>query len=138
LIPSGGDLVKIDPGSGRVQKLYGAEIDPVWGLTQTAVSPDASSITFVAPRQPDSGDMECGEGPCERFALYIEDILKRAHPRLLVRDVGPASFSPDGKRLAFVARGGLVVWLLEDGTSRLISTGKAYPTLASPPAWQPH
>lgn len=137
LIPSEGDLIRIHPATGHIEKYYGAEIDPVWGLSQTAVSPDASTIAFVGSRASDSGDMECGEGPCQRFALYIQDVRRSKSPRLLLRDVGPATFSPDGKRLAFVARGGLVLWSLADGTSKTISTGKAYPTVAAPPAWQP-
>ncbi len=137
LIPSGGDLLKIDATSGHVQKYYGADIDAVWGLHTVAISPDASTITYVGARIADRGDSDCGDGPCQRYALYIEDILKSKTPRKLVPDVGPATFSPDGTSLAFAARSGIVIRALADGTSKLISTGTAYPSVVSPPAWQP-
>ncbi len=105
MIPSGGDLAKIDAANGRVQKYFGAQIDAVWGLNTVALAPDDSRLTFIGARAPDPGDKECGEGvPCQRFALYSEDLLpKTKPPRLLVKNVGPATFSPDGKQLAFVA-----------------------------------
>ena len=137
LIPSGGDLLKIDPTTGHVRKYYGATIDAVWGMNTAAVSPDAATITFVGARSPDPGDKDCGDGPCQRFALYIENVLKTRKPRLLVRDAGPSTFSPDGKRLAFAARNGLVLFSRADGRSTLIPTGKAYPNVAAPPVWQP-
>lgn len=136
LIPSEGDLIRIDPANGKIEKYYGAEIDPVWGLNQTSVSPDSSTIAFVGSRRPEEGDVECA-GPCQRFALYTEDIRRKKSPRRLVSDAGPATFSPDGKRLAFVARGEIVLRSLADGASTRISTGKAYPTVTAPPAWQP-
>jgi Tol biopolymer transport system component len=137
LIPSGGDLVKIDPTTGKILKYYGAEIDPVWGVNQTAVSPAVTTVTSIGSRRSDPGDMDCGEGPCQRFALYIEDIRKSgSRPRLLLRDVGPASFSPDGQSIVFVAKGALVIWTLASGASRVISTGDAYPTVATPPSWR--
>jgi dipeptidyl aminopeptidase/acylaminoacyl peptidase len=137
LIPSGGDLVKIDSTTGKILKYYGAEIDPIWGVNQTSVSPATTTVISIGSRRSDPGDMDCGEGPCQRFALYIEDIRKSgSRPRLLLRDVGPATFSPEGQRLLFVAKGGLVVWTLASGTSRVISTGDAYPTVATPPSWR--
>ena len=39
LIPTNGDLAKIDPRSGHVQKLFGALIDASVGMNATAVSP---------------------------------------------------------------------------------------------------
>ncbi len=137
LIPTGGDLVRIDATTGHIQKYYGAEIDAVWGLNTVAVAPDGATITYVGARQPDPGDMECGEAPCQRFALYIEDVRKPRRPRLLTRDAGPATFSPDGRQLAFVSHGGLVLWSLATAKAKHITTGKAYPTVAAPPAWQP-
>jgi Tol biopolymer transport system component len=137
LIPSGGDLVRIDPATGHVLKYYGAQIDVVWGQNTVAVSPDTSTLTFVGARRPDAGDKECGEGPCQRFALYIENIRTHASPRKLTNDAGPAAFSPDGKTLAFVAQNALVLWPLAGGTSTTVATGSAYPVVAAPPAWQP-
>ena len=107
-------------------------------MNTTSVSPDLSTITFVGAGPQDPGDKDCGEGvPCPRFALYIQDLRKHKEPRILVNDAGPASFSPDGKSLAFVARNRIVLWLLANGTSRSIKTGKLSPTVASPPVWQP-
>jgi hypothetical protein len=95
-------------------------------------------VTSVGPRAPDPGDTGCGEGvPCQRFALYFQDLRTLKAPRILVRDGGPASFSPDGKRLAFVARNRLVVRVVADGTSTSVKTGKVSPTTSTPPAWQP-
>ncbi len=139
LIPTQGDLARIDPRSGRVQKLFGAPIDASVGMDATAVSPDLSSLTFVGSRPPDRGDKECGDNlPCPRFGLYIHDLRKHTAPRMLARDAGPASFSPDGKSLAFVAaRHQIVLWRLANGTSRPVKTGKLSPTTSSPPVVQP-
>ena len=138
VIPTEGDLARIDPRSGRVQKLYGAPIDASVGMDATAVSPDLSTLTFVGARQPDRGDKECGDGlPCPRFALYIHDLRKHTEPRILVRDAGPASFSSDGKSLAFVAGHRVVLWRLANGASSAVKIGNLFPTTSSPPVWQP-
>jgi dipeptidyl aminopeptidase/acylaminoacyl peptidase len=138
LIPSGGDLLKVDTRTGHIQKYYGAEIDAVWGMNTASVSPNAKALAFVGARNPDPGDLDCGDGPCQRFALYTEDISKKAKkPHLLVKDAGPATFSADGKQLAFVFRGGITLRSVANGASKLISTGTATPTVAAPPTWQP-
>jgi Tol biopolymer transport system component len=138
MIPTGGDLAKIDPRSGHVQKLFGALIDASVGMDATAVAPDLSTVTFVGARPPVPGDKDCGEGiACPRYALYSQNLRTHKPPRILTRDTGPPSFSPDGKSLAFVARNRLVLWLLGNGTSRSIKTGKVSPTTSSPPALQP-
>jgi Tol biopolymer transport system component len=138
LIPTEGDLARISPQSGRVFQLFGATIDAIVGTDQTTVSPDLSTITFVGAAAQDPGDKDCGEGVgCPRFALYIESLRPHKPPRILARDAGPASFSPDGKSLAFVARNRIVLWLLKNGTSRSIKTGNVHPTVATPPVWQP-
>ena len=62
---------------------------------------------------------------------------KHKAPRILARDAGPASFSPDGKRLAFVAKNRIVLWALANGKSTSIKTGNVIPTVATPPVWQP-
>ena len=137
LIPSGGNLLKIDPATGHVRKYYDVTVDAVWGMNTAAISPDAKTMTYVGARAPDPGDTDCGDNPCQRFALYIEGLLKGKKPRSLVKNVGPATFSPDGKQVVFVEKGGLVLRSLATGKSTLISTGSAYPTIAAPPAWQP-
>jgi Tol biopolymer transport system component len=138
VVPTDGDLAKIDPRSGQVQKLFGALIDASIGVDTTAISPDLATISFVAPLPPDPGDTGCGDGvPCQRFALDIQDLRTHKAPRVLVRNAGPASFSPNGKSLAFVVQDRLVLRILANGTSRSIKTGKLTPTTSAPPVWQP-
>ncbi|HZS24948.1 MAG TPA: hypothetical protein VFA30_08165 [Gaiellaceae bacterium] len=139
LIPTQGDLARIDPRSGRLQKLLGARIDATGGMDTTAVSPDLSTLTYVGPRPPVPGDKGCGEGvPCAVFGLYIQNLRAHKAPRILARDTGPATFSPDGKRLAYVASNHrIVLRVLANGKSTSVATGKITPTTTSPPAWQP-
>ena len=137
LIPSGGDLLKVDPTTGHVQKYYDAEIDAIWGLNSVTLSPSRSTITFVGARAAEPGDKECGEGPCQRFALYKESLLtKIKKPQKVTDDAGPAAFSPNGTQLAFVDHGGLELLPLAGGTSTTIPTGDVTPTVSAPPAWQ--
>jgi Tol biopolymer transport system component len=139
LIPSGGDLLKVDSATGHVLKYFGATIDAVWGLNTVSLSSDDSLLTFIGARDPDPGDKECGEGPCQRFALYKENLLAKSKtPRLVIKNVGPATFSPDGRQLAFVARNSrLQLWTLATGRSKSVSIGANYATVAAAPAWQP-
>jgi Tol biopolymer transport system component len=137
LIPSGGDYLKIDSTTGHILKYFGATIDAVWGMNSVALSPNGSTITYVGARNAEPGDKECGEGPCQRFALYKENILKGKTPQRVAKDTGPATFSPNGSQLVFVSNGGLLLWSLANNTSKPISTGDAYPTVAAPPTWQP-
>jgi hypothetical protein len=137
LIPSGGDLLKVDPASGRVLKYYGADVDAVWGLSSVAVSPDISKLTYVGARSPEPGDKECGEGPCQRFGLFFERLVgKSRKPHLIFKDTGPATFSPDGRRIVFAALGTLQVRVVATGKVTAIPIGTAYPTDAAPPAWR--
>jgi len=79
LIPSDGDLLKIDAGNGHVLKYFGASIDAVWGLNSVALAPDDSRLTFIGAAAPEPGDKECGDGvPCQRFALYQQTVLPKA------------------------------------------------------------
>jgi WD40 repeat protein len=139
MIPSGGDLVKIDPANGHVLKYFGAQIDALWGLNTVSLPPDDSRLTFIGAAAPEPGDKECGEAPCQRFALYKEDLRPKSKaPRLVIKNVGPAAFSPDGKQLAFIARNTKIdIWTLATGRSRTLSIGRNYATVAAPPAWQP-
>ena len=99
-------------------------------MDATAVSPDLSTVTFVGARPLDPGDKDCGEGvPCPRFALYIQDLRKHKAPRILVRDAGPASFSPDGKSLAFVAQESDRSLASRERHVESIKTGKVSPTI---------
>jgi Tol biopolymer transport system component len=138
LVPTMGDLARIDPKTGRLQKLFGALIDASTGVDATSVSPDLSAVTFVGPRKPDTGDKECGENiACARYALYIQDLAKHKAPRILLKDAGPASFSADGKSAAFVAKNRIVLWTVKNGKSTSIKTGNVNPATSSPPVFQP-
>ena len=138
IIPSEGDLARINPQSGRVFRWFGATIDAIVGMNTTAIAPNLSTITYVGAAPQDPGDKDCGDGiPCPRFALFIEDIRKHKAPRIFARDAGPASFSPDGKRLAYVTRNRIVLSAIASGAAKSITTGKAVPGVATPPVWQP-
>ena len=137
-IPSGGDLLRIDLKTGRVLKYYGANIDAIWGLNTVALSPGFSKLTFIGARAPDPGDKECGEGPCQRFALFIESLTaKNKAPRLLAKDVGPATFSPDGGELAYAGGGQLLLRSIASGSVHALATPAVAPATSAPPAWQP-
>jgi Tol biopolymer transport system component len=138
IIPSEGDLARINPQSGRVFRWFGATIDAIVGTNTTAIAPNLSTITYVGAAPQDPGDKDCGDGiPCPRFALYIEDIRKHKAPRIHARDAGPASFSPDGKRLAYVTRNRIVLSVIASGAAKSITTGNAVPGVSTPPVWQP-
>jgi dipeptidyl aminopeptidase/acylaminoacyl peptidase len=137
LIPSGGDLLRIDPANGHVLKYYGANIDAIWGLSSVALSPTLSTLTYLGARAPDPGDKACGGGPCQRFGLYIESLASKSKkPRMIVKDAGPATFSPNGSQIVFTAGGELKLRSVGSGATRTIPTGTAYPTNAAPPAWR--
>lgn len=138
-IPSGGDLVQIDPKNGQVVKYFGQAIDAVSGLSTTSLAPDDSSLTYIGAAPVIPGDKECGDGdPCQRFGLYREGIRPKTKPRLLKRNAGPAVYSPNGKQLLFVSHNSQLEFMsLATGQSKLISIGNSYATVAAPPAWQP-
>jgi dipeptidyl aminopeptidase/acylaminoacyl peptidase len=137
LIPTGGDVLRIDSSTGKVLKYYGANVDAIWGLNTVALSPALSMLTYVGSREPESGDMECGEGPCQRFGLYQESLkAAKKKPRLIVKDAGPAGFSPDGARIVFVTGGALVLRSVGSGASTTVDTGDVTPTTAAPPTWR--
>jgi hypothetical protein len=137
LIPTGGDLLRVDPKNGRVLKYYGATIDAIWGLNSVAISPSLSILTYIGSREPESGDMDCGDGPCQRFGLYQESLTtKKKRPHMIVKNTGPAAFSPDGKRMVYAADGGLALRSVSTGASTTIDTGDVTPTTAAPPTWR--
>lgn len=136
LVPSGGDLLRVDPNTGRVLKYYGANIDAIWGLNSVGISPAISMLTYVGSRQPDPGDKECGEGPCQRFGLFLENLNgKNRRPRMIVKDSGPGVFSPDGKRLVYVTDGQLMLRSVATGQTTVLQMVTAAPTTVGPPAW---
>ena len=56
----------------------------------------------------------------------------------VIKDTGPATFSPNGRQLAFVAQNTkLQLWTLATSESKSLSIGPNYATVAAAPAWQP-
>jgi hypothetical protein len=120
-----------------VLKYYNANIDAIWGLNSVTISPAVSLLTYVGARDPEVGDMECGEGACQRFALYVERLkAKKSRPQLLVKDAGPAAFSPDGHRVAFVAGGSLILHSATGKQQTTLATPSVTPQTTGPPAWR--
>ena len=137
LIPSGGDVVKIDTTIGRVLKYSGASVDAIWGLNTVALAPSRSMLTYVGSRDPVAGDKDCGDGPCQRFGLYLERLSPKAKkPQMIAKDTGPAAFAPDGRRIVYSAGGKLLIRTVATGATAAIATGDAVPTAAAPPAWR--
>jgi Tol biopolymer transport system component len=134
IIPSGGDLVKIDSRTGRVLKYFGLAIDPQIGQTAT-VSPDARSVAYVNPRR-STGPPDCGEGRCPQFGLYLASVPAPHRPRRIVDDTGAAGWSPDGTMLAFISKGTLTLRVVATGVQTSISTGSHVADGDAPPAWQ--
>jgi WD40 repeat protein len=135
LIPSAGDLVRIDSQSGKIQRYYGLTLDIVTGQTAT-VSRGARMIAYVGPRI-STGPEDCGEGPCPQFGLYLARVPAPHRPRRIANDTGPAGWSPDGGTLVFVSRGALRLLAAGGGTAAGIATGTHIATGDAPPAWQP-
>jgi Tol biopolymer transport system component len=129
-IPSRGSLEKVDARTGRSQKHADFTIDVPVAAT---VSPDSRNVAFVGSRPSVPG---CGDVSCVVFALYLGNV-PRPHVRKVVNDGGPAGWSADGKRLAFVYRGGLALWPLGSGSRAMLSTGSNVAQADAPPAWQP-
>jgi hypothetical protein len=137
LIASGGDVLSIDSATGKVIKYYGADVDPIWGLNSVALSPSRTLLTYIGAREPVPGDKECGEGPCQRFGLYLESLkAKRKTGKMIVKDAGPATFAPDGKSMVYADEGHLVIRTVATGATTPIDTGTATPTTAAPPSWR--
>jgi hypothetical protein len=138
LIPTSADLLRIDAANGQVKKYFNADLDAIWGLSSVTISPDTSMLTYVGSRQPEAGDMECGDGPCQRYGLFFERLTgkKNRHARLFVKDTGPAAFAPKGGRVAFVAAGALMLRAVgTNGTATIRPIGPT-PVTTGPPAWR--
>jgi dipeptidyl aminopeptidase/acylaminoacyl peptidase len=137
LVPTAADLLRLDPKTGKVLKYFGAELDAIWGLNSVEISPGVSNLTYVGTRDPIPGDQECGDGPCQRYGLYLESLkTKVKKARLIVKDAGSATFSPDGKRLAYVGGGVLNIRTIASGATVTVPVTGATPVQQGPPAWR--
>lgn len=127
--------MKIDAQTGRVLKRFGLTLDIQIAQTAT-VSPDARTLAYVGPRL-STGPPDCGEGRCPQFGLYLAGIPPPHRPRRIVNDTGAAGWSPDGKSLAYIAKGTLTLRVLASGVETTIATGANVADGDAPPAWQP-
>jgi Tol biopolymer transport system component len=134
VIPSGGDLVQVDANTGHVQKYFGLPIDTQTGQTAT-LSPDRRTVAFVGPRV-STGPPDCGEGRCPQFGLYLASLPTPHRLHRIVNDTGAAGWSPDGKRLAFIAKGVLTLYDVAGGSQATIPTAPHVATGDAPPAWR--
>ena len=101
-------------------------------------SPDGTRIAFVSNYYGPKGSY------FESYGLYLSE-ASGAGPRKIVdvaRITGPPSWSPDGRRIAFLARGGIQpgdwpntnnVYIVDSHGSNLTMLAKA----SSPPVWSP-
>jgi len=135
LIPSAGDLVRVDAQTGRIQRYYGVPLDVQTGQT-AAVSPNGRMIATVAPRR-STGPPDCGEGRCPQFGLYVGNVARPHRLHKLLDDTGAAGWSPDSTKLVFAAKGVLTVRVVSTGNQTSISTGPHVVIGDAPPAWQP-
>jgi Tol biopolymer transport system component len=136
-IPTAADLLRIHPKTGKVLNYMNAELDAIWGLHSVALAPGASSLTYVGTRQPIPGDQDCGDGPCQRYGLFFEKLTtKTKRAQLIVKDAGAATFSPDGRRIAYVIGGALVLRSVATGETTTVPVEGATPVQQGPPAWR--
>jgi Tol biopolymer transport system component len=138
IIPAGGDLARVDARTGRVEKFFGAALDPVIAQAAT-LSPDARTVAFVGSR-PSTGSHDCGEALCEGRGPFVGRYVSSVSARKPVRiadDTGPAGWSPDGKTLVYVSKGALTLDTIGTDKRTAIATGANVVAGDAPPAWQP-
>jgi Tol biopolymer transport system component len=135
IVPSTGDLVRVDSTTGKVQRYYGVPLDIQIGQT-AAVSPNSKLVTAVDFRR-STGPPDCGEGRCQQFGLYLANVLPPHRYRRIQNDTGAAGWSPDGTKLVFPAKGVLTVRTVTTGVQSAIPTPGHFVIGDAPPAWQP-
>ena len=134
LVPAAGSLASVDVKTGKVKNIFGVTLNPELAQSVT-VSPDARNVASIDVRI-STGPPDCGEGHCPQYALYLSKV-SGSQRRRLANDTGPAGWSPDGKRIAFVSLGTLTLLDLGSGRRTKIETGKHDAAGDAPPAWQP-
>jgi Tol biopolymer transport system component len=129
------DLYRVDSRTGAIRQTYGFLFDLQTSQT-TTMSPNFRRIAYVGPRV-STGPDDCGEGPCPQYGLYLANTGKPHKIRKIVNDTGPAGWSPDSTKIAFISRGALTLYTVANGQRTSISPGEHIPTGDSSPAWQP-
>lgn len=134
-VSSGGLLVQVSALSGRIENRYNIQLD-IAVSQSAALSPDAKELAYVQTRPP-TGAPDCGDAksPCPAYALYLAPI-KTGHRRKVGDSTGAASWSADGKEIAYVATGKLTIDVVKTGKKTKLSAGTHVPQ-ADAPAWQP-
>ena len=139
LIPTEGDLARIDPKSGRVFQRFGATIDAIVGMNATVCL--ARSVARSRLSAPDR------RIPATRTAVRASPVrgsrsTSRTSASTRRRAFSPAM--PDRRRSRPTGSDwrswpgtGSFSGVLANGTSKTIKTGKVFPTVATPPVWQP-
>ncbi len=129
---SGGLLVKVSALNGRIENRYNVQLD-IAVSQGAALSPDAKELAYVHTRPP-TGAPDCGDAksPCPAYALYLAPI-KTGHRRKVGDDTGAASWSADGKEIAYVATGKLTIDVVETGKKTKLSAGTHVPQADPPP-----
>ncbi|MES1246321.1 MAG: hypothetical protein ABUS54_01455 [Actinomycetota bacterium] len=137
LVPTGADLLRLDPASGRRLQDYHTRIDANLGPNGVAIAPDGRRLTFVGTRGASPGDdQQCGDGPCQ-YGLFLERFgATTTAPKPIVAAAGPATFSPDGTRVAFVLDGAVTVRTLAGGAQVRLDTPGITPLTSTPLAWR--
>jgi dipeptidyl aminopeptidase/acylaminoacyl peptidase len=136
LVPTGGGMLRADPASGKVLGRYPAEIDPISGPNSVSVDEGATRLTYVGSREQIQDDGQCADGPCS-YGLYLERLAARKRPaEPIVADAGPAAFSADGRRVAFVADNVLTLRDVETGAETRLRTPGITPLTSTPVAWR--
>jgi Tol biopolymer transport system component len=130
---SGGQLVKVDARTGRIQRRYSVALD-IAVSQGAALSPNGKTLAYVQTRPP-TGAPDCGESHCPAYALYLAPI-STGHRHKVGDDTGAATWSPDGKQIAYVARGAITTDVVASGKKSRISAGTHVPQ-GDAPAWQP-
>jgi hypothetical protein len=134
LLPTAADISKVNPQTGRVR----ARINLAGDLSVSqavTISPDLKTIAYLAQRPP-TGPEDCGESPCPAFALYLAHVGGK--PKRFAIGTGPAGWSPDGKTLAYIAKGALTLSPPVVGaTHTTVTSGPQVAAGDAPPAWQP-
>ena len=132
-MPTAGTMVKLDARNGRIRKRYPVRLD-VAVSQGAAVSPDLKWFAYIQTRPP-TGPPDCGESHCPSYALYLTRV-KDNHRVKVTNDTGNPSWSPDAKRIAYVANGKITIDTVATGKKVKLATG-THVAQADAPSWQP-